>query len=125
MKIASVWNGEQVKNALTEIFIQAGMPRAILKDGGTDLNKGVRLYRETVGAKNIWVLEDVGHAAANALKDEFSKRSAFTKFLEIVRKGAARIRQTDLAWLSPPKIRTKGRFQGITTVASGQKSSSI
>jgi hypothetical protein len=117
VKIASVWNGEQVKNALTEIFAQAGMPRAILKDGGTDLNKGVRLYRETAGAKKIWVLEDVGHAAANALKAEFSKRSAFTKFLEIVRKGAARIRQTDLAWLSPPKIRTKGRFQGITTVA--------
>lgn len=34
-----------------------------------------------------------------------------------MRKGAARIRQTDLAWLLPPKIRTKGRFQGITELA--------
>jgi hypothetical protein len=117
VKIASVGDGEQVKNALTEIFAQSGMPRAILKDGGTDLNKGVRLYRETEGAQKVWGIDDVGHTAANALKAEFSKRSAFTRFLEIVRKGAARIRQTDLAWLSPPKIRTKGRFQGITAVA--------
>ena len=117
LKISSQWNGEQVKNALMETFAQAGMPRAIIKDGGTDLNKGVRLYRETEGAKTVWVIDDVGHTAANALKAEFSKRSAFAKFLEIVRKGAARIRQTDLAPLSPPKIRTKGRFQGITAVA--------
>jgi hypothetical protein len=117
LKISSQWNGEQVKNALMGVFAQAGMPRAIIKDGGTDLNKGVRLYRQTEGAKKVWVIDDVGHTAANALKAEFSKRSAFTKFLEIVRKGAARIRQTDLAPLAPPKIRTKGRFQGITAVA--------
>jgi len=65
----------------------------------------------------VWVIDDVGHVAANALKAEFAERSTFSKFLEIVRKGAARIRQTDLAWLLPPKIRTKGRFQGITELA--------
>jgi len=54
LKISSQWNGEQVKNALMETFAQAGMPRAIIKDGGTDLNKGVRLYRETEGAKTVW-----------------------------------------------------------------------
>jgi hypothetical protein len=117
LKISSRWNGPLVKDALVEIFAQAGTPRAIIKDKGTDLNKGVELYREVEGAKKVWVINDVGHIAANALKAEFSKRSAFAKFMEIVRKGAARIRQTDLAWLLPPKIRTKGRFQGITEVA--------
>ena len=117
LKIATRWNGPLVRDALVEIFSKAGMPRGIIKDGGTDLKKGVQLYREVKDTKQVWVIDDVGHVAANALKAEFAERSAFSKFLEIVRKGAARIRQTDLAWLLPPKIRTKGRFQGITELA--------
>ncbi len=117
LKIANRWNGPLVKNALIEIFGKVGMPQGIIKDGGTDLKKGVQLYQEMKDTKQVWVIDDVGHAAANALKAEFAERSAFSKFLEIVRKGAARIRQTDLAWLLPPKIRTKGRFQGITELA--------
>jgi hypothetical protein len=117
IKISTRWNGQLVKEALTDIFNKAGKPIAILKDGGTDLNKGVRLYREAQKAKQIWVLDDVGHVAANALKAEFAEQTMFLKFLEIMRKGAARIRQTTLARLLPPKIRTKGRFQGITAVA--------
>lgn len=117
LKISTKWNGNLVNDALKEIFSTAGRPIAILKDGGTDLNKGVQLYREADGAKQIVIIDDVGHVTANALKAEFSKQTAFVKFLDILRKGAARIRQTDLAWLLPPKIRTKGRFQGITEVA--------
>jgi len=117
LKISNRWNGPLVKDALVEIFAQTGMPRAIIKDGGTDPNKGVELYRDAGRAPKVAVIDDVGHSAANALKAEFSKRSALGRFMEIVRKGAARIRQTDLAWLTPPKIRTKGRFQGITEVA--------
>lgn len=117
LKISTKWNGTLVNEALKEIFDNAGRPIAILKDGGTDLNKGVQLYRETENAKQIIIIDDVGHVTANALKAEFSKQTAFVKFLNILRKGAARIRQTDLAWLLPPKIRTKGRFQGITEVA--------
>lgn len=117
LKISTRWNGTLVKDALVEIFGKAGTPRAIIKDGGTDLKKGVELYREVEYAKQVWVLEDVGHVAANALKAEFADRTAFSVFLDIIRKGAARIRQTDLASLLPPKIRTKGRFQGITELA--------
>ena len=117
LEVSSRWNGPLVKTALDKIFNKAGQPQAILKDGGTDLNKGVKLYRQTPGAKKVWVIGDVGHEAANALKAEFAGRAAFAAFLEIVRKGAARIRQTDLARFLPPKVRTKGRFQGITVVA--------
>ena len=117
LKISSTWNGTLVSDALKEVFNISGQPIAILKDGGTDLNKGVQLYRESESAKQIMILDDVGHVTANALKAEFAEQTSFVKFLNIIRKGAARIRQTDLAWLLPPKIRTKGRFQGITEVA--------
>lgn len=116
--VSNRWTGATVKDALAKVFDKAGEPRAILMDGGKDLRKGVRLYREQEDAKRIWVVEDVGHAVANALKSEFAASVAFSKFLDILRKGAARIRQTNLAALHPPKVRTKGRFQGITEVAS-------
>ena len=117
LKIATRWNGPLVKDALADIFGKAGMPRAIIKDGGTDIKRGVELYQAAHDAEHVQVIEDVGHLAANALKAEFAWRAAFEKFLDIARKGASRIRQTDLAWLLPPKVRTKGRFQGITEVA--------
>ena len=117
LKIATCWNGPLVKDALADIFGKAGMPRAIIKDGGTDIKRGVELYQAAHDAEHVQVVEDVGHLAANALKAEFAWRAAFAKFLDIARKGASRIRQTDLAWLLPPKVRTKGRFQGITEVA--------
>jgi len=117
LKISTRWNGPLVQDALLDIFGKAGMPRAIIKDGGTDIKRGVELYQEAQDAQQVQVIEDVGHLAANALKAEFEHRAAFSKFLDIARKGAARIRQTDLAWLLPPKVRTKGRFQGITEVA--------
>lgn len=84
---------------------------------GRTLAKGVRLFCESDSGKGVIVIDDVGHFAANALKAEFEKDPSFIKFLEIVSSGAAKIRQTNFAWALPPKIRTKGRFQSITSVA--------
>ena len=116
LKISDCWNGSLVQDALVDIFGKVGIPHAILKDGGADIKSGVERYKEAQDA-SVQVIEDVGHVAANALKADFSEQSAFIKFVNIVRKGASRIRQTDLAWWLPPKIRTKGRFQGITKLA--------
>ena len=63
------------------------------------------------------MLEDVGHVAANALKAQYAKSAAFLSFLKTLFRGMRRLRQSDLAYLIPPKIRTKGRFQGITRLA--------
>jgi hypothetical protein len=43
--------------------------------------------------------------------------AAFIAFLVNLKSGAAKLRQSDLAYLTPPQIRTKGRFQSITRVA--------
>jgi len=118
IRVSNTWNGALVDEALTEIFGQAGQPMAIIKDQGTDLSKGVRLYRSEQQVKRIGVVDDVGHAVANALKAKYSKRTAFRDFLRCVRNGAARIRQTHLASHLPPKVRTKGRFQGISKVVN-------
>lgn len=118
MEISHSWNGQLVSEALTRVFEKTGLPVAIIKDGGTDLKKGVDPLCERNPDKKIHLIDDVGHFTANLLKALFAGTKAFTTFLKIVSTGAARIRQTNLAWLLPPKIRTKGRFQGITGVAN-------
>ena len=118
LEISSQWNGESVNEALERIFTRAGVPAAILKDGGADLKKGVELYSQRHLEKPIQIVEDVGHVAANLLKAHFQKDPRFVRFLKIVTRGASRIRQTDLACLLPPKIRSKSRFQSITVLGN-------
>jgi hypothetical protein len=45
IRVSHTWNGKLVDEALTEIFDQVGQPMAIIKDRGSDLSKGVKLYR--------------------------------------------------------------------------------
>lgn len=117
LDVSHKWNGQLVCEALARIFEKAGLPLALIKDGGTDLNKGVELFCAKRPEQKIYIIDDIGHFAANALKALFAATKPFIEFLKIISRGAAQIRQTKLAWLLPPKIRTKGRFQGITKVA--------
>jgi hypothetical protein len=107
-------DGETVAHALTAIFAQAGSPAAILKDGGSDLHKGVTLWQAQANRPDVAVIADLGHVLANALEAQFAPTVAFQRFVAILARGAARLRQTSLAFLIPPTLRCQGRFQGIT-----------
>lgn len=117
LEVSRKWNGQLVAEALDKIIGKAGAPLAIIKDGGTDLNKGVTIFCEKHPELAIQMIDDIGHFTANALKALFAQAKPFLEFLKITFKGAARIRQTTLACLLPPKVRSKGRFQGISAVA--------
>jgi hypothetical protein len=100
---------------LEEIFHQAGKPTAIIKDGDYTLQKGVRLWSEKQETE-IPVITDIGHSMATALKKQFEKTAAYKRFTTLINQGALRLRQTELAFLIPPKLRSKGRFQSISTL---------
>ena len=117
LEIAHCWNGPRVSETLAGVFEKAGWPVAVLKDGGADLRKGVELFCGRHPEKKIFSIQDVGHYTANLLKAQYAEKKFFTAFLKMVSTGAALIRQTNLAWLMPPKLRAKGRFQGITALA--------
>lgn len=118
LRISEHTDGEVVATALTEIFAQAGDPVAIVKDGGSDLGKGVALWKQREGKQAVCNIEDIGHVMANVLKRQFEKTAAYQRFIALIHKGAARLRQTPLAFLIPPKLRTKGRFQSISKLGS-------
>ncbi len=107
-----------MSTALETIFKQTGAPVAILKDKGSDLAKGVSLWKENSQKSDLPTIDDVSHVVANALKKQFEDTEPFRKFKEIINAGAARMRQTSIGYLVPPKLRSKGRFQGIGRVTS-------
>lgn len=114
-------NGEHIAAELTTIFKQAGKPEAIVKDKDATLNKGVRLWIEKQN-DNIYTIDDIGHVTANALKAQFENKKGYQQFKTITSKGAARLRQTDMAFLIPPTLRSKGRFQSISKLGKwGEK----
>jgi len=113
LTIAETVNGETTAQALELIFAQSGRPVAIVKDCDATLNKATRLYaeqRETA----IPVIDDIGHVMASALKAQFEDKLDYKRLMTLAHRGANRLRQTDLAFLTPPKLRSKGRFLSIS-----------
>ena len=113
LKVCEKVNGESIFEDLKAIYAQSGNPQAMIKDGEYTLAKGVRLWAATQEAE-IPVIHDIGHVMANALKDQYEETSAFKSFTALCTHGAKCLRQTDLAFLTPPKLRTKGRFLSIS-----------
>jgi len=113
LSISEKVTGETIFPELEKIFAQSGQPVAIIKDADATLNKGVRLYSEKQ-EKFIPSIDDIGHTIANALKSQFEKTKAYKRFIALVSYGAKCLRQTDLAFITPPKLRSKGRFQSIS-----------
>lgn len=106
-------NGDVIRADLEKIFTKAGAPRAIIKDDDATLNNGVCQWSESQ-SKAVPVVSDIGHSMANALKSEFEKADDYKRFITLTSHAAKCLRQTAFAFLMPPKLRTKGRFQSIS-----------
>jgi hypothetical protein len=115
LKVSERITGETIEEALQAIFIQAGAPKAIIKDGDSSLQKGVELWMEKQEG-TVAVIYDIGHAMANALKSQFENDGTYRRFVALISRGASRLRQTECAFLIPPKLRSKGRFQSVSTL---------
>lgn len=121
VKVCETVNHETVCKDLEEIFAISGAPSAIVKDCDFTLAKGVRHW-SAKQEKPVPVIDDIGHSMANALKVQFEKTPAYKAFTALVSHGAKCLRQTEFAFLTPPKLRTKGRFQSISKLGKwGEK----
>lgn len=123
LRISDRVNGDSIASELTDIFRQSGPPSAIIKDCERTLNKGIRLWQEKQKTDiPVPVIEDISHVIAAALKKQFENTDHYQKFTALISKGATNLRQTALSFLSPPKVRTKGRFLSISRLGQwGEK----
>jgi len=112
LKVCETVNGKSTYHDLDAIFAQAGLPDAVLKDCDYTLQKGVRLLSETQ-KESIPVIEDIGHVIASGLKHDYEDNACYQSFTEFIKTAGQCLRQTRFAFITPPKLRTKARFQNI------------
>jgi hypothetical protein len=117
LEVSTGWNGDSVNEALQRILGTGDDLKIIIKDSGRDLAKGVNLWREKHSAEHVFVVSDLGHEVANALKEEFTGMLKFKEITKTLKHSATKIFQSRYSCLAPPKLRTKGRFMGICRVA--------
>jgi hypothetical protein len=113
--------GEIVFSQLEEAAAATGVPRQIVSDHGTDLVSGVeRFCRKHRGTAFTY---DIKHKTAAVLKAELQADERWLAFSRQCARTARKVRQTDLAHLSPPNQRTKARYMNIDVLINwGSKS---
>lgn len=109
--VATSWTGEAVAEVLKRLIAQMGRPAVYLKDGGSELHKAVALLEESGLASPC--IDDLSHAAAGILKRTYQSHPAFETFLSACGRVSGRLKQTILACLAPPNVRTKARFMNV------------
>jgi hypothetical protein len=107
-------DGEVVYQQLEEARKQTGVPREILSDHGSDLHKGIRQFcRAHPETSDLY---DIKHKVAAVLKRELEREKAWQEFSTQATQTIARVQQTALAALAPPRQRRKARYMNVAEV---------
>jgi hypothetical protein len=106
--VSPSWTGDLVADFLRKIIAVSGRPSAYILDGGNNLHKGINTL--TLGGQGSMSIRDISHYAANLLKSKYGEHSDLESFLSTCGDCSKNLKQTILACLAPPKIRTKARF---------------
>jgi hypothetical protein len=110
--VADSWTGDTIAEVLKRLIATLGRPAAYLKDAGSDLHKAAELLVDP-GLYSPCI-DDVSHAAAGMLKRYYQHHPAFERFVSACGRVSGKLKQTLLACLAPPTVRTKARFMNGT-----------
>jgi len=102
-----------VAEQLHEAGARTGVPRQIVADGGTDLQKGIERFQRI--HPEVTSVLDCAHLAANLLKCDREKEPHWQEFLKKMSETTKAIRQTKSAHLCAPKLRNKARYMNVAT----------
>jgi hypothetical protein len=106
--------GERVRESLEQLSRKVGEPVQIVSDHGSDLRKGIELFRET-HPKTIHSY-DISHRLARLLKAQVETDPWWKDFHEQCNQLRTKLQQTEWAFLMPPAKRTKGRFMAMERI---------
>ncbi len=111
VSVAESWTGEAIAEVLKRLIAQMGRPAAYRKDGGSELQKAADLLALQGLASPC--IDDISHAAANMLKHSYQHHPAFERVLSACGRVSGKLKQTILACLAPPTVRSKARFMHV------------
>jgi hypothetical protein len=106
-----VSNGAVVNDQLKEVARRRGVPSAILSDCGSDLKKGVELFRQA--HPETIPLYDIVHLACRLIWKRMGAEDRFSQYRQACCQCANKLRQSPLAHLKPPRPKTKARYMNL------------
>lgn len=109
--VAPSSTGAQVAAVLEQVSARTGVPVQIVCDHGSDLRKGIALFRQQ--AASCVETDDISHAVATQLKAHWRDHAPWQAFLQQAGTTLSHFQQTDLAFVLPPRQRTKARYMAI------------
>jgi hypothetical protein len=104
-------NQDRVAEELEKAIARTGVPRQIVADGATNLQKGILRFQER--HPQTASVPDATHHAANLLKFYWENDPRWSAFTRRMNEKAAAIRQTRSAHLLAPKLRNKARYMSV------------
>jgi hypothetical protein len=111
VSVADAWSGEAIAEVLERLIAPMGRPAAYLKDGGSERQKALDVLKPQGLASPC--IDDLSHVAANMLKHEYQHHPSFERFLSACGRVSGKLKQTLLASLAPPTVRTKARLMNV------------
>ena len=111
LEIMDSTKGETIKQKLDEITLRVGIPVQIVADHGSDLARGIKLYKQEY--EDLIYTHDVTHGMALLLKYELNNDDKYQSFIKGCNLCRQQLQQTDLSFLSPPVQRSQCRYFNI------------
>lgn len=115
ISIESSCDGHRIAQILEDVALRIGCPAQIVTDGGTNLAKGIRIFKQA--HPKVAATLDITHRAALLFKKKLENDVRWKEFTECVRECKRKVVLTDLAWAAPPKPRDKSRWQNLEPFA--------
>lgn len=111
LEIMDSTTGENIKKKLDEISLRVGKPIQIVADHGSDLARGIKLYKQE--NEDLIYTHDVTHAMALLLKHELNSDERYQSFIQKCHICRQQLQQTELSFLSPPTQRSQCRYFNV------------
>ena len=106
---------EIVYQPLEDVITATGiMPAAILSDEGSDLSGGINRFCQAHPETTRY--RDLPHMAARLLKKRLEKNECWNAFIKQATQTKFETNQTELAFLVPPRLRSKARYMNLQSM---------
>jgi hypothetical protein len=104
-------DGQRVCEELQRTAARYGVPRAIVSDGGSDLRRGVALFRGE--HPQVTHSNDIKHKTALLLKKEMERDPAWAQYVSQANLARHGLTLTSASFLVPPGLKAKARYMNV------------
>ena len=116
VKPGDSWKTTDMEREYEALADRHGTFRAVLVDGAVELREGAQCLKNR--RKDLLVLRDFKHYAANVLKALIGNDERFKEVGGKIGTTRSSIQQTELAHLTPPSPKQKARFMNLSNTLS-------